>query len=135
MGVMIMALTAKNKLFVEEYVANHYNATQAYVTVYGVSDTVARSKACQVLKKPEVKEYMKEVQKERTEQLNITADRVLSELASIAFAPKGDKDIPAAAKNKALELIQKQIGAQAPTKVEADINSQVVFIDDTDTLE
>ncbi len=130
-----MALTAKNKLFVEEYVANHYNATQAYITVYGVGYDVANSKAAQVLKKPEVKEYMKEVQKERTEQLNITADRVLAELASIAFAPKDDKDIPAAAKNKALELIQKQIGAQAPQKVEADINSQVVFIDDTDSLE
>lgn len=130
-----MALTAKNKLFVEEYVANHYNATQAYITVYGVSDTVARSKACQVLKKQEVKDYMKEVQKERTEQLNITADRVLEELASIAFAPKDDKNIPAAAKNKALELIQKQIGAQAPTKIDADISNQVVFIDDTDTLE
>ena len=130
-----MALTAKNKLFVEEYVANHYNATRAYMTVYGVSDTVARSKACYVLKKPEVKEYMKEVQKERTERLNITADRVLEELASIAFAEKGDADIPAAAKNKALELIQKQIGAQAPTRVEADVNNQVVFIDDTNTIE
>ena len=130
-----MALTAKNKLFVEEYVANHYNATQAYITAYGCDYSSANKKAFTLLKKQEVKDYIKEVQKERTEQLNINADRVLEELASIAFAPKDDKDIPAAAKNKALELIQKQIGAQAPQKVEADINSQVVFIDDTDTLE
>ena len=130
-----MALTAKNKLFVEEYVANHYNATQAYLTIYGGDYENANSKACQVLKKPEAKEYLKEVQKERTERLNITADRVLEELASIAFADKGDADIPAAARNKALELIQKQIGAQAPTRVEADINNQVVFIDDTNTIE
>ena len=130
-----MALTAKNKLFVEEYVANNYNATQAYMVVYDCEYTYANKKAFTLLKKPEVKEYIKEVQKERTEQLNITADRVLAELASIAFAPKDDKDIPAAAKNKALELIQKQIGAQAPTKLEADINNQVVFIDDTDKIE
>lgn len=130
-----MALTAKNKLFVEEYVANHYNATQAYITAYGCDYSSANKKAFTLLKKQEVKDYIKEVQKERTEQLNINADRVLEELASIAFAPKDDKDIPVAAKNKALELIQKQIGAQAPQKVEADINSQVVFIDDTDTLE
>jgi phage terminase small subunit len=130
-----MALTAKNKLFVEEYVANHYNATQAYMTIYNCDYNTANSKACNVLKKPEVKEYMKEVQRERTERLNITADRVLEELASIAFAEKGDADIPAAAKNKALELIQKQIGAQAPTRVEADVNNQVVFIDDTNTIE
>ena len=130
-----MALTAKNKLFVEEYVANHYNATQAYITAYGCDYSSANKKAFTLLKKQEVKDYIKEIQKERTEQLNINADRVLEELASIAFAPKDDKDIPAAAKNKALELIQKQIGAQAPQKVEADINSQVVFIDDTDTLE
>ena len=130
-----MALTAKNKLFVEEYVANHYNATQAYITAYGCDYSSANKKAFTLLKKQEVKDYIKEVQKERTEQLNINADRVLEELASIAFAPKDDKDIPAAAKNKALELIQKQIGAQAPQKLEADINSQVVFIDDTDTLE
>ena len=130
-----MALTAKNKLFVEEYVANHYNATQAYITAYGCDYSSANKKAFTLLKKQEVKDYIKEVQKERTEQLNINADRVLEELASIAFAPKDDKDIPVAAKNKALELIQKQIGAQAPQKVEADINSQVVFIDDTDSLE
>lgn len=130
-----MPLTKKNKLFVEEYVANHYNATQAYLAIYDCEYETANSKACLLLRKPEVKEYMKEVQKERTEQLNITADRVLEELASIAFAEKGDKDIPVAAKNKALELIQKQIGAQAPTRIDADISSQVVFIDDTDTLE
>ena len=130
-----MALTAKNKLFIEEYVANHYNATQAYMKVYGCEYDTANTKGCKVLEKPEAKEYMKEIQKERTERLNITADRVLEELASIAFAAADDKNIPAAAKNKALELIQKQIGAQAPTKVEAELNQQVVFIDDTDTLE
>lgn len=130
-----MALTAKNKLFIEEYVANHYNATQAYMKVYGCEYDTANAKGCKVLDKPEAKEYMKEIQKERTERLNITADRVLEELASIAFAAADDKNVPAAAKNKALELIQKQIGAQAPTKVEADINNQVVIIDDTDTLE
>ena len=130
-----MALTAKNKLFVEEYVANHYNATQAYITVYGSDYSTANTKACNILKKPEAKEYLKEVQKERTERLNITADRVLEELASIAFAPNGSEDIPVSAKNKALELIQKQIGAQAPTRVEADVNNQVVFIDDTNTIE
>ena len=132
---MQMALTAKNKLFVEEYVANHYNATQAYMAAYQCDYSSANKKAFTLLKKPEVKEYIKEIQRERTEQLNITADRVLEELASIAFAEKGDKDIPAAAKNKALELIQKQIGAQAPQKLEAEVNSQVVFIDDTDTIE
>lgn len=130
-----MALTAKNKLFVEEYVANHYNATQAYLTIYGCDYNTARTKACVVLAKPEAKEYMKEIQKERTERLNINADRVLEELASIAFADKGDKDYTAAAKNKALELIQRQIGAQAPTKIDAELNQKVVFIDDTDTLE
>lgn len=130
-----MALTAKNKLFVEEYVANHYNATQAYLTIYGCDYETANSKACRVLAKPEAKEYMKEVQRERTERLNITADRVLEELASIAFAEKDDKNIPVAAKNKALELIQKQIGAQAPTRIDADICNQVVFIDDTDKIE
>ena len=130
-----MALTAKNKLFVEEYVANHYNATQAYYKIYGCEYNTANTKAALLLKKQEVKDYIKEVQKERTEQLNITADRVLEELASIAFAEKGDKDIPVSAKNKALELIQKQIGAQAPTKIDADITNQVVFIDDTDKIE
>ena len=129
-----MALTKKNKLFVEEYVANHYNATQAYLAIYDCEYNTANTKACLLLKKPEVKEYIREVQKERTERLNINADRVLEELASIAFAPKGDEDIPVSAKNKALELIQKQIGAQAPTRVEAEVNNQVVFIDDTDKV-
>lgn len=130
-----MALTPKNKLFIEEYVANHYNATAAYQKIYGCEYETANSKGCKVLAKPEAKEYMKQLQKERTERLNITADRVLEELASIAFSEKGDKDYTASAKNKALELIQKQIGAQAPTQISAELNQQVVFIDDTDTLE
>lgn len=115
---------------------NGYNATNAYLTIYQCAESTANSKAYLVLRKPEAQEYLKELQSEHVKRLAITADKVLTALNDIAFAetPENEK-ITASQRLKALELIQKQIGAQAPQKIEADISQQVVFIDDTDSIE
>ena len=131
-----MSLTARNKLFIEEYITNGYNATQAYHKIYPDANMgTCKTKSYQLLKKPEVIEYLAQVQKERTQALGITPEKVLAELNDIAFAVKGDEDYTTQHKLKALELIQKQIGAIAASKVEANVSQQVVIIDDLDKVE
>lgn len=133
-----MALTKKNKAFLEEYVANGYNATRAYMKVYYpdtpivVNDatyTSSAGSAHKVLLKPESKAYIKELQHERFEQLSINADRVAEELSKMAFGLIGS-DCSENGKLKALEQITKLLGLNAPDKVEAAVNGSIVFVDD-----
>ena len=82
-----MGLNGKQKAFCEEYVANGYNAQKAYAIVYDCwNEASVRSNTCRLLKNEKVKEYIKELQKERFEALNISAERVAEKLAYIAFA-------------------------------------------------
>ena len=129
-----MALTDKNKEFAREYIANHYNGTQAYLKVYECSYENAVRKAWGLVQKPEVQEYIKELQKERVEALNISADRLLEELAQMAFAEKGDEDYPANIKVRALDLLQKQMGLQSQ-KIEANVNQETTIVVDIEEEE
>lgn len=129
-----MALTDRNKEFAREYIANHYNGTQAYLKVYECSYENAVRKAWSLVRKPEVQEYIKELQKERVEALNISADRLLEELAQMAFAEKGDEDYPANIKVRALDLLQKQMGLQSQ-KIEANVNQETTIVVDIEEEE
>lgn len=107
-----MALTAKQKTFAEEYVRNGYNSMQAYRVAYpDASDNTVRSSAYTVLKREEVKAYIRELQKEYFEALNISAERIACELAEMAFSNFDDNNT-ATSKLKALDLLQKQMGLQ-----------------------
>jgi phage terminase small subunit len=80
----IMALTGKQRRFVDEYLID-LNATQAAIRA-GYSPKRADQIGYENLRKPEVSNYLSERQKELSERTEITADRVLKELAKIGFA-------------------------------------------------
>ena len=65
-----------------------------------------------LLKEPEVAEYIKVRREEIYNSLNVDAIRVAQELATVAFAPKGDEVYNVTAKLKALELLSKNLGLQ-----------------------
>lgn len=117
-------LTEKEKAFCEEFIANGYNATQAYFTVYGGTMGTARATGCKVIKRPQCKAYIEKLQKDAYESAFINAERVAVKLAEIAFAQKDDEDYGASAQLKALDLLQKQLGLQTQ-KVEADISTDI----------
>lgn len=117
-------MTAKERKFCEEYVANGGNASQAYFTVYDTTKENARKLYCKVMKKQEVKDYIKALQQEAFEAACITAERVALKLADIAFAAKDDENYNATAQLKALDLLQKQLGLQTQ-KVEADLHTDI----------
>ena len=77
-------LSARQKIFCEEYV-NDYNGARS-AKAAGWAEIGAHREASRQLKKQEVKDYIAELQKAIRDRLFISADRVISEVASVAFA-------------------------------------------------
>lgn len=78
-----MTLTAKQQRFVDEYL-HDLNATQAAIKA-GYSKKTARSVGSENLAKPDIAKAIQEAMKNRQARTFITQDRVLQELARIAF--------------------------------------------------
>ena len=79
-------LTEKQKRFCEEYLID-LNATQAAIRA-GYKEKTAYAQGQRLLKKVEAQEYLQELMDERSKRTEITADRVLRELAAIAFSDR-----------------------------------------------
>lgn len=77
-------LREKQEFFCREYLID-LNATQAALRA-GYSEKTAYAQGCALLKHPEVQNRIEALKKERAAALKITAERVLQELARIAFA-------------------------------------------------
>lgn len=77
-------LTAKQQRFVAEYLID-LNATQAAIRA-GYSDKTAGAVGHENLNKPEIAAALKSAMDARAQRTEITADRVLAELAKIGFS-------------------------------------------------
>lgn len=119
-------LTKKEKAFAEEYVRNGGNATQAYLAAYDACYNTAKAEGWRTLKRPGVKEYVTQLQKDAYAAACINAERVALKLAEIAFADKEDEAYGPSSQLKALDLLQKQLGLQHQ-KVEADISTDIII--------
>lgn len=122
-------LTKKQKTFCEEYIANGYNATQAYLKAYDCQYDSARVEGSKALKKPMVKEYIAALQKEAFEGACITAERIALKLGDIAFANKTDEHYTPQAQLKALDLLQKQLSLQHQ-HIEANVVTDINIVID-----
>ncbi|MGD2065871.1 MAG: terminase small subunit [Candidatus Bathyarchaeota archaeon] len=76
-------LTAKQKKFCEEYLID-LNATQAAIRA-GYSKNTAEVIGHENLRKPNIDKYINECKEERSKRTEITADKVLREIALVAF--------------------------------------------------
>lgn len=81
-------LTAKQKKFVEEYLID-LNATQAAIRA-GYSPNTAQEQSSRLLSNVMVKNEIDKAMAERSRRTGINQDRVLRELAKIAFVNPGD---------------------------------------------
>lgn len=79
-----MTLNDKQKAFVRQYLKD-FNATQAALRA-GYAEVSAHSQAHDLLKKPEIKQAINE----HLDNVGATAERILLELANIAFADMAD---------------------------------------------
>jgi phage terminase small subunit len=84
-------LTERQRRFVEEYLID-LNATAAYKRAgyKPKSDHAAETSASRLLRNDEVRAEIRKQRKEQAKQSRITADRVLEELAHIAFSSLRD---------------------------------------------
>ncbi|MFT4107731.1 MAG: terminase small subunit [Lacrimispora sp.] len=78
-----MALTKKQKLFVEEYLID-LNATQAAIRA-GYSSDTAKVIGSENLTKPDIRTRIDKAMAERSRRTGVNSDRVVQELAKIAF--------------------------------------------------
>lgn len=76
-------MTKKQKLFCEEYLID-LNATQSAIRA-GYSPNSARQIADENLSKPDISNYIEQALAERSKRTGINQDRVIRELARIAF--------------------------------------------------
>jgi phage terminase small subunit len=83
-----MALTKKQKQFVDEYLVD-LNATQAAIRA-GYSTASARQIADENMSKPDIKNAIEKALAERSKRTGVNADRVILELAKIAFVNPTD---------------------------------------------
>ena len=79
-------LTPKQERFCEEYLVD-LNATQAAIRA-GYSEKTANRIAAENLSKLDIQQKIEELRNAQSERTEITADRVLQELAAIAFADR-----------------------------------------------
>lgn len=104
--------TDKQNLFCKYYIID-FHVTKAAEKA-GYSKKTAYSIGSELLKKPEIQDRLKELMKKREERTEITADRVVKELAKFAFNEDGKSDafkVDSKDKIKALELLAKHTGA------------------------
>ena len=102
-------LTEKQKRFCEEYLID-LNATQSYLRAgyKAKSNEIARVESHKLLTKPNIQQYIEELRAEQSKRTEITADKVLEELGSVAF----NRNIECIGRDKvkALELIGQHLG-------------------------
>lgn len=77
-------LNKQQKLFGKQYVIKKFNGTKAAIAA-GYSEKSAKVMASQLLTKPNVQEYIQKFIEKQNNKLDITAERVLEEVARLAF--------------------------------------------------
>ena len=128
-----MKLSAKHKSFCDEYLANNLNATQAYKSVYGVSDSVAEAAASRLLLNVKVREHLQQEMNKTSEKLEITREFLIKEYLELIESAKSDETfIDRGNWNKSLAQLAKLLGLDAPIKqqTEITITEQPLFLDD-----
>lgn len=81
-------MTNKQKRFIEEYLID-FNATQSAIRA-GYSVDTAKDIGCENLAKPNIKKAIEKALAERSRRTGITQDRVIQELARVAFVNFND---------------------------------------------
>ena len=113
-------LTGKQKLFVENYIANGLNATKAMIDA-GYSEKTARMQGSQNLTKLNIQEAIQKAQSKDSEKLSITRESLLADIQYAKDKAKLslDTDYPQYQHFlKASEMQAKMLGLNEPDKID-----------------
>lgn len=125
-------LSDKHEMFCQEYMVNGFNATAAYKKIYQVSDKQAESNGSRLMGNDKVKTRLDELKKETREYYQITKEELLNDLKDIKDRNKGLRDQTAM---KAIEIISKMSGFDAPIKQDITISEEPPLFSDDDLVE
>lgn len=125
-------LNSKHQLFCDEYLSNGLNATQAYKSVYKVSDKVAGASGVRLLENARIKEYIQEQQQITSERLQITKEQIIQDLVDIKNQHKETRSLTSI---KAIEVINKMLGFNAPDRQDITISEEPPLFSDDDLEE
>lgn len=109
-------MTDKQARFCEEYMID-LNATQAAIRA-GYSPKTAREQARALLTKLDIKNRIAQLQAEQSRRTGVTSDRVVRELAKIAFVNAGDLIDPETASVK-VDAARDDLAAVQSVKVKS----------------
>lgn len=84
----MVKLTPKQVLFCKEYIKD-FNASRAALAA-GYSKQTAYAMGAENLKKPQIQGYINQITKKKVEKLDISAEKVIEEIAKIAFSNVDD---------------------------------------------
>lgn len=122
------SLTDKQKAFCEEYIIDN-NASRAAIAA-GYSENTARQIAAENLTKPYIMEEIQRLQDARSKRTEITADRVLKELAIIGYSNITDY-LRVVEKNVVVGYEENEDGSQKPVMRK----QKIVEIKETDDMD
>lgn len=118
-----LGLTAKERAFCNEYVKT-YNAGQAYMAVYDCKPSTALSDGYKILKRPEIINYIKELQQALVERYADASAIILEQLMDDIIY-RDENGNHSSTWLKSADLAQKQLGLQ---KLKADIQAENTVI-------
>ena len=101
-------LNYRQRRFVSEY-STSLNGNAAAIKA-GYSKKTARVTAAQLLAKPNIKAAVEKTQARRLTRADITAERVLTEIASVGFAELKPEDVKPGDKLSALNTLARHLG-------------------------
>ncbi len=108
-----MKLNNKHNAFIEEYLVNGFNATEAYQVAYPkVSYDTAKTNGNKLLTKTDIKEIVEAKKKELANTCNITK----AEIANVMLSIMNDPSTKATDRISAGNTLNKMFGYLAPTE-------------------
>ncbi len=116
-------LTDNQEMFCREFVVD-WNATRAAIAA-GYSEKTAYSIGNENLKKPEIKEYIEEIQKDLAKLAGISALSNIKHLTDILEA-KGDKKEATKDRIAALKVVNDMMGWNAPVKKDITLDDKTM---------
>jgi phage terminase small subunit len=120
----------RRQAFVQAYLANGHNATQAAIAA-GYSARTAYSQGQRLLKNVEVAGRLASLAEKTADAAELTTVDALKEAARIAYAPVPDEPLTWAAKIKALEMLFKHLGLYEKSNHQKreNLNLRVTFVE------
>jgi|GEM_PF-5978196 len=101
---MANLIDSKRQKFIDEYLSNGNNATQAYKKVYPrAKNATCRTNGCLWLQDPAVKKRIRQIQYKASLRSQVTVDRQLQRLEDLAEKSENKEDI-----TNAIKAIQEQ---------------------------